>query len=85
MERERKREIREKRRLERDAQLGLDMVDEEMVEEQRAKKRSLMEQQEIEEEQKRRSIKGGVIAPLPNRHKSSSAKMVNDDLRQVND
>jgi len=43
MERERKREIREKRRLERDAQLGLDMVDEEMAEEQRAKKRSLME------------------------------------------
>lgn len=43
----------------------------------------IMEQQEVAEEPKK-AIKGGVIAPIPTRPKSSGAKMVNEDLRLVN-
>lgn len=59
------------------------MIDEEVIEEQKMKRRMIMEQQEVAEEPKK-AIKGGVIAPIPTRPKSSGAKMVNEDLRLVN-
>ncbi len=43
-ERERKKEIRDKRKQERDAELGLDQFDEEVIEEQKMKRRMIMEQ-----------------------------------------
>lgn len=63
--------------------MGLDLIDEEVIEEQKMKRRMILEQQEIVEEPKK-AIKGGVIAPIPTRPKSSGAKMVNEDLKLVN-
>jgi hypothetical protein len=47
------------------------------------KKRMQIEQVPLNEEPKK-AIKGGVIAPIPSRPKSSGAKMINEDLKQVN-
>lgn len=63
--------------------MGLDLIDEEVIEEQKMKRRMILEQQEIVEEPKK-AIKGGVIAPIPTRPKSSGAKMVNEDIKLVN-
>jgi hypothetical protein len=46
------------------------------------KKRMQIEQVSLQEEPKK-AIKGGVIAPIPSRTKSSGAKMVNEDLKQI--
>jgi hypothetical protein len=75
--------MRDKRKQDRDAQLGLDQIDEMQIEEHKMKKRMQIEQVQPLEEPKK-VIKGGVIAPIPSRPKSSGAKMVNEDLKQVN-
>jgi hypothetical protein len=63
--------------------LGLDHIDEGLIEEHKMKKRMQIEQAPLNEEPKK-AIKGGVIAPIPSRPKSSGAKMINEDLKQVN-
>jgi len=63
--------------------LGLDNFDEELIEEYKMKKRNQLEQ-EMPLEEPKKAIKGGVIAPIPSRPKSSGAKMVNEDLKQIN-
>jgi hypothetical protein len=47
------------------------------------RKRNMLEQ-DIPLEEPKKAIKGGVIAPIPSRPKSSGAKMVNEDLKQIN-
>jgi hypothetical protein len=63
--------------------LGLDHIDEELIEEYKMRKRNMLEQ-DIPLEEPKKAIKGGVIAPIPSRPKSSGAKMVNEDLKQIN-
>ena len=63
--------------------MGLDNIDEELIEELVLKRKSQLEQEYLKEEPKK-AIKGGVIAPIPTRPKSSGAKMINEDLKLVN-